>query len=197
MAIIDNFRKQTKETVLEYMDKLALNRVVYSSLVKGFEPYLEERNLLFYIHGTNMVVVCFDLCGKNEELADEGDPIFLDDPKYYSQKGSRVSPVFQLSEALKEMNDRMVNIFPPMDIYGVLLSESTFLNAKDCQPTGTHLYPARYALCQAEPHGQAATPPAHSRGHPTNRRPQRETSYRILLMVRLKNGKTHVLSSLF
>ena len=131
MAIIDEFRKQTKETVLEYMDKLALNRVVYSSLVKGFEPYLEERNLLFYIHGTNMVVVCFDLCGKNEELADEGDPIFLDDPEYYSQKGSRVSPVFQLSEALKEMDDRMVNIFPPMDIYGVLLSESTFLNAKD------------------------------------------------------------------
>ncbi len=131
MAIIDEFRKQTKETVLEYMDKLALNRVVYSSLVKGFEPYLEECNLLFYIHGTNMVVVCFDLCGKNEELADEGDPIFLDDPEYYSQKGSRVSPVFQLSEALKEMDDRMVNIFPPMDIYGVLLSESTFLNAKD------------------------------------------------------------------
>lgn len=131
MAIIDDFRKQTKETVLEYMDKLALNRVVYSSLVKGFEPYLEECNLLFYIHGTNMVVVCFDLCGKNEELADEGDPIFLDDPEYYSQKGSRVSPVFQLSEALKEMDDRMVNIFPPMDIYGVLLSESTFLNAKD------------------------------------------------------------------
>ena len=78
-----------------------------------------------------MVVVCFDLCGKNEELADEGDPIFLDDPEYYSQKGSRVSPVFQLSEALKEMDDRMINIFPPMDIYGVLLSESTFLNAKD------------------------------------------------------------------
>jgi len=131
MALIDDFRKQTKETVLEYMDKLGLNRVVYSSLVKGFEPYLEESNLLFYIHGTNMVVVCFDLCGKNEELADEGDPIFLDDPEYYSQKGSRVSPVFQLSEALKEMDDRMVNIFPPMDIYGVLLSESTFLNAKD------------------------------------------------------------------
>lgn len=131
LALIDDFRKQTKETVLEYMDKLGLNRVVYSSLVKGFEPYLEESNLLFYIHGTNMVVVCFDLCGKNEELADEGDPIFLDDPEYYSQKGSRVSPVFQLSEAMKEMDDRMVNIFPPMNIYGVLLSESTFLNAKD------------------------------------------------------------------
>ena len=129
--LIEDFRMQTKETVLEHMDKLALNQNVYSSLVKGFEPYLKERNILFFIHATNMVVVCFDLCGKNEELADEGDPIFLDDPEYYSQKGSRVSPVFQLSEALKEMDDRMVNIFPPMDIYGVLLSESTFLNAKD------------------------------------------------------------------
>ena len=32
MAIIDDFRKQTKETVLEYMDKLALNRVVANQL---------------------------------------------------------------------------------------------------------------------------------------------------------------------
>ena len=58
-------REQTKDSVLEHMDKLGLNRVVYSSLVKGFEPYLEERNLLFYIHhsGVNSprVTTCPDL----------------------------------------------------------------------------------------------------------------------------------------
>ena len=75
MAIIDEFRKQTKETVLEHMDKLALNQNVYSSLVKGFDPYLKECNTIIYIHATDMVVVCFDLCGSKEELADEGDTL--------------------------------------------------------------------------------------------------------------------------
>ena len=131
MALIDDFRKQTKETVMEYMDKLALNRVVYSSRVKGIEPYLKDRNIFFYIHGTNMVVVRFDLCGKKEEMADEGDILDIEDPEYFSKRGTRTSPVFLLSEALKELKDRMADIFPPMNIYGVLISESTIINAKD------------------------------------------------------------------
>ena len=129
--LIEDFRMQTKETVLEHMDKLALNQRVYSRLVKGFGPYLKERNVLFYLHGTDMVVVCFDLCGPKEELADDGDPLFCEEPSYFSLKGSRTSPVWQLSEALKVVNSRMANIAPPMNTYGVLLSESTFINARD------------------------------------------------------------------
>jgi hypothetical protein len=40
--LFEDFRMQTKETMLEHMDKLALNQNVYSSLVKGFDPYLKE-----------------------------------------------------------------------------------------------------------------------------------------------------------
>ena len=34
--LIDEFRKQTKNTILDYMDRLAVNSVVYSTHVKGY-----------------------------------------------------------------------------------------------------------------------------------------------------------------
>ena len=131
MALIDDFRKQTRETILDYMDRLGVNHTVYSTHLKGYEPDLEDKNVFIYIHAKSMVVVCFDLCGNREEIADEGDPYDVDMPEYYSYKGSRTSPVWQLSEAMKEMDHRAINIFPPVDIQGILLSESNILNAKD------------------------------------------------------------------
>ena len=131
MVLIDEFRKQTRETILKYMDRLGVNHAVYSTHLKGFEPDLQEKNIIIYIHAKSVVVVCFDLCGNREEIADEGDSYDLDMPEYYSYKGSRTSPVCQLSDAMKEMNRRAINIFPPVNIHGALLSESNILNAKD------------------------------------------------------------------
>ena len=131
MALIDDFRKQTRETILDYMDRLGVNHAVYSTHLKGFEPDLREKNIFIYIHAQNMVVVCFDLCGNREEIADEQDPYDLNIPEYYSYNKSRTSPVWQLSEAMKEMDHRAIKIFSPVDIQGVLLSESSILNAKD------------------------------------------------------------------
>ena len=108
-----------------------MNSAVYSTHLKGYEPYLKDKNLVIYLYDISMVVVCFDLCGRIEEIADEGDCYDVDAPEYYSHKGSRTSPVWQLSDAMKEMDHRTVNIFPPVDIHGVLLSESNILNAKD------------------------------------------------------------------
>ena len=131
MALIDDFRKQTRETILDYMDRLGVNQIVYSTHLKGYEPDLADKNVFLYIHAKSMVVVCFDLCGNREEIADEGDPYDVDMPEYYSYKGSRTSPVCQLSDAMKEMDRRAINIFPPIEIHGVLLSESNILNAQD------------------------------------------------------------------
>ena len=131
MALIDDFRKQTRETILDYMDRLGVNHAVYSTHLKGYEPDLADKNVFLYIHAKSMVVVCFDLCGNREEIADEGDPYDVDMPEYYSYKGSRTSPVCQLSDAMKEMDRRAINIFPPIEIHGVLLSESNILNADD------------------------------------------------------------------
>ena len=131
MALIDDFRKQTRETILDYMDRLGVNQIVYSTHLKGYEPDLADKNVFLYIHAKSMVVVCFDLCGNREEIADEGDPYDVDMPEYYSYKGSRTSPVCQLSDAMKEMDRRAINIFPPIEIHGVLLSESNILNVRD------------------------------------------------------------------
>ena len=128
---IDEFKKQTKNTIFEHMDRLSVNSAVYSIHLKGYEPYLKENNIVIYIHDNSMVVICFDLCGRIEEIADEGDTYDVDAPEYYSQRGSRTSPVWQLSETIKLMEDSTINFFPPIDIYGVLLSESNILNARD------------------------------------------------------------------
>lgn len=129
--LIEDFKKQTKDTILDYMDRLSVNNTVYSTYLKGYEPYLKERNLIIYLHDTSMVVVCFDLCGHIEEIADEEDDYDIGAPEYYSQRGGRKSPVWQLSEAMKDMVKRTTNYFPPIEIWGVLLSESKILNVSD------------------------------------------------------------------
>ena len=129
--LIDEFKKQTKNTILEYMDRLAVTSAVYSTYLKGYAPYLKDKNMIIYLYDNSMVVVCFDLCGKIEEIADEEDSYDADAPEYYSHKGSRTSPVWQLSETIKLMEESTINFFPPVEIYGVLLSESNILNASD------------------------------------------------------------------
>ena len=131
MALIDDFRKQTKKTVLAFLDRLGVNHAVYSTHLKGYEPYLKEKNIFIYIHATSMVIVCLDLCGSREEIADEGDRVDVDPPYYYSQNGSRISPVWQLTEAMERVEGETLFVFPPMDIYGVLLTESSILDAQD------------------------------------------------------------------
>ena len=131
MALIDDFRKQTRETILDHMDRLGVNHTVYSTHLKGYEPYLKEKNIFIYIHATSMVIVCLDLCGSREEIADEGDRVDVDPPYYYSQNGSRISPVWQLTEAMERVEGETLFVFPPMDIYGVLLTESSILDAQD------------------------------------------------------------------
>lgn len=131
MALIDDFRKQTKETILDYLDRLGVNHVVFSTHLKGYEPYLKEKNIFIYIHATSMVIVCLDLCGSREEIANEGDRVDVDPPCYYSQNGSRISPVWQLTDAMERVEGETLFVFPPMDIYGVLLTESSILDAQD------------------------------------------------------------------
>jgi hypothetical protein len=100
--LIENFKKQTKNSILEHMDKLAVNNTVYSTHFKGYEPHLKEKNIFIYIHASSMVVVCFDLCGQIEEIAEEESPYGVGRPEYYSSKGPRISPVYRLSESIKE-----------------------------------------------------------------------------------------------
>ena len=58
--LIDEFKKQTKNTVLEYMDRLAVNSAVYSTHLKGYEPYLKDKNFLIYLHDNSLDFSCHD-----------------------------------------------------------------------------------------------------------------------------------------
>lgn len=131
MALIDDFRKQTRETILDHMDRLGVNHAVYSTHLKGYEPDLREKNIFIYIHTKSMVVVCLDLCGTKEEVADEEEHDGAESPCYYSQSGTRISPVWQLAETMKKMENETLSFFPPVQIYGILLTESCILNFKD------------------------------------------------------------------
>ena len=131
MTLIDDFRKQTQETILDFLDRLGVNHAVYSTHLKGYEPFLKEKNVFIYIHATSMVVVCLDLCGNKGEIAEEEDSYEVNLQDNFFYKGSRTSPVWQLSEAMKEMTNHTLIMFPPIDIYSVLLSESSILNFSD------------------------------------------------------------------
>ena len=132
-TLIESFKKQTKNTILDHLGKLGINHAVYSTLLNGFEPDLKEKNVMIYIHAKSMVVVCFDLCGEIDETADEGNEWDADPPHYYSYKGSRISPVNQLEEAMMLMRYRLLHVSPNLNIYCVLLSESNILNANDME----------------------------------------------------------------
>lgn len=135
MSIVGEFRKQTKETVMDYLDRLGINPLVYSTHLKGYEPDLKEKNIFIYVHATTMVVVCLDLCGAREEITDEGNWADTSPACFFSHSASRTSPVWQLTEAMKKMEYATYSFFPPIHIYGVLLTESTILNAQDMQKT--------------------------------------------------------------
>lgn len=129
--LIEEFSKQTKETILDYLDRLGVNQAVYSTHLKGYEPHLKEKDVIIYIHATSLVVVCLDLCGSREEVANEISLNDIDPPCYYGQKGSRISPAWQLTEAMERMEYETIFLFPPMNVYGVLLSESSIINARE------------------------------------------------------------------
>lgn len=133
MALIEDFRKQSRETILDYLDRLGVNRAVFSTHLKGYEPYLKEKNIFIYIHDVSMVVVCFDLSGTKEEIADEGEWDDVNPPCYFTDTSSRISPVWRLCDAMERMELETMFTFPPMEIYGVLLMESTILNAQDME----------------------------------------------------------------
>ena len=129
--LIDDFSKQSRDTILEYLARLGVNHTVFSTHLKGYAPYLKEKNIFIYIHAPCMVVVCLDLCGTKEEVADEEEHGGTDSPCYYSQSGTRISPVWQLAETLKEMENETFSFFPPIQIYGLLITESNILNFSD------------------------------------------------------------------
>ena len=126
--LIDDFKNQTKTTVWKHLDAMAANYAVYSTHLNGYSPFLTDYNVYLYCNDTNMVIVCLDCCGHDEEhIYEESESLsslILSDG--YEP---RTSTVWMLAEAVRLTKIHLQLSQPDMRVYGVLLTEAEILNS--------------------------------------------------------------------
>lgn len=126
--LINDFKYQTADTVWKFMDAMAVNYTVYSTRCKGLSPFLSDNDVYVYCNDTNVVVVCLDCCGNSERRAyEESDT--LGSMLFDHEQEPRVSMVWKLKETVRLAKDRLQNIAPDINVYGLLLTEAEILNA--------------------------------------------------------------------
>ena len=126
--LIDDFKNQTKTTIWKHLDAMAANYAVYSTHLNGYSPFLTDYDVYLYCNDTNMVIVCLDSCGHDEEhIYEESDSLsslILSDGN-----GPRTSTVWKLVEAVRLTKIHLQLSKPDMKVYGVLLTEAEILNS--------------------------------------------------------------------
>ena len=126
--LIDDFKNQTKTTVWKHLDAMAANYAVYSTHLNGYSPFLTDYNVYLYCNDTNMVIVCLDCCGHDEdhiyEESDSLSSLILSDGNE-----PRTSTVWKLVEAVRLTKIHLQFCKPDMKVYGVLLTEAEILNS--------------------------------------------------------------------
>ena len=126
--LIDDFKNQTKTTVWKLLDAMAANYAVYSIHLNGYSPFLTDYDVYLYCNDTNMVIVCLDCCGHDEEhIYEESESLsslILSDG--YEP---RTSMVWKLAEAVRLTKIHLQLSKPDMRVYGVLLTEAEILNS--------------------------------------------------------------------
>ena len=125
--LIDDFKNQTKTTVWKHLDAMAANYAVYSTHLNGYSPFLTDYDVYLYCNDTNMVIVCLDCCGHDDEhIYEESDSLsslILSDGFE-----PRTSTVWKLAEAVRLTKIHLQLSKPDMRVYGVLLTEAEILN---------------------------------------------------------------------
>ena len=126
--LIDDFKNQTKTTVWKHLDAMAANYAVYSTHLNGYSPFLTDYDVYLYCNDTNMVIVCLDCCGHDEEhIYEESESLsslILSDG--YEP---RTSTVWKLVEAVRLTKIHLQFNKLNMKVYGVLLTEAEILNS--------------------------------------------------------------------
>lgn len=126
--LIDDFKNQTKTTVWKHLDAMAANYAVYSTHLNGYSPFLTDYDVYLYCNDTNMVIVCLDCCGHDEEhIYEESD--FLSSLILSDGYEPRTSTVWKLAEAVRLTKIHLQFNKPDMKVYGVLLTEAEILNS--------------------------------------------------------------------
>ena len=131
--LINGFKRQDKVTIWSHLETLAEDPAVYSEHLIGIGPKLENHHIYIYIDHWCVVVACLDNETHKDELADE-EPFGGNEPLYFTADSHRVSPVWQLSETLKLIHQKLSENKLDYHVRGVLLSQSNFINADDMRP---------------------------------------------------------------
>jgi hypothetical protein len=130
--LINGFKQLNKKNIWKHLNALAENYIVYSEHFTGLGPHLRNNNIYIYVYHTSMVVVCFDNATLTDELADE-ERFNQEEPLYFTSTSHRVSPVWQLAETIKMIKKGLEEVDEPWPVWGVLLTESNFINSNDMQ----------------------------------------------------------------
>ena len=126
--LIDDFKNQTKTTVWKHLDAMAANYAVYSTHLNGYSPFLTDYDVYLYCNDTNMVIVCLDCCGHDEEhIYEESES--LSSLVLSNGNEPRTSTVWKLAEAVRLTKIHLQLSKPDMRVYGVLLTEAEILSS--------------------------------------------------------------------
>ena len=128
--LINNFKEQTKDTVWKFLDAMAVNYAVYSTRLKGLSLFLSVYDVYVYCNATNVVIVCLDCCEQNNErMYAESDA--LSSMLFDNGLTPQVSVVWKLKETVRLAQSHLRDVFPGVNVHGVLLTEAEILNADE------------------------------------------------------------------
>ena len=126
--LIDDFKKQTADTVWKFLDAMAVNYAVYSTRLKNLSTFLTADDVYLYCNDSNVVIVCLDSCGQSDRrVYAESETL---SPMLFEQAQSpQVSVVWKLKELVRLAQSHIREITPDFQVHGVLLTEAEICNA--------------------------------------------------------------------
>jgi len=130
--MIDNLRKQDRDTILEFLQQLGNNPQLYVKHIVGLGPLIQDNDVYLFANDNEIVIVSLDTAdGSENELADE-EPFNDERPLYFSEKSHRPSPVWGLSVGCELVRHRLAQLSNHIPhVWGVLLTRSNLLNYED------------------------------------------------------------------
>lgn len=130
--MIDDLRKQDRDTILEFLQQLGNNPQLYVKHTVGLGSLIQDNDVYLLANDNEIVIVSLDTAnGSENELADE-EPFNDERPLYFSEKSHRPSPVWRLSVGCELVRHRLAQLSNHIPrVWGVLLTRSNLLNYED------------------------------------------------------------------
>ena len=131
--LIDDFKKQSKNTIWKHLNAMAANYAVYSTRLKGMPPFLCDHEIYLYCNDTNLVIVCLNSCGHGEEHTYE-ESATLAELIMEEGREPRESMVWKLAMTASAISKYLKERNMPIEVCGVLLTEADIINGYRLEP---------------------------------------------------------------